>query len=95
MSEWQPIETAPKDGTVIDLWVDGEFAGRRASCYWGKPWHDCGEHGRYCDSEWHDLDNGWVDDLNMPLRSLDDREPTHWMPLPAAPAALSQKKDGE
>jgi hypothetical protein len=84
---WQPIETAPKDGTVIDLYVGGEFEGRRASCYWGKPEHDCGEHGRYCDSDWHDLDDGWVDDLNEPLASWE--QPTHWMPLPAAPAAAS------
>lgn len=34
---WQPIETAPKDGTVIDLW-----------CYW--PQHD--EHRRTADAYW-------------------------------------------
>jgi hypothetical protein len=30
---WQPIETAPKDGTVIDLWCGGE---RYADCQWYK-----------------------------------------------------------
>lgn len=24
MSKWQPIETAPRDGTVVDLWYRGE-----------------------------------------------------------------------
>lgn len=23
MSEWQPIESVPMDGTEVDLWVDG------------------------------------------------------------------------
>jgi hypothetical protein len=33
-SEWQPIETAPKDGTVIDLWIPGWE--RFADCHWSK-----------------------------------------------------------
>jgi hypothetical protein len=89
---WQPIETAPKDGTVIDLWIGGEFAGRRDSCYWGKPDHCCGEHGRYCDSDWHDLDDGWVDDMNMPLSG--EEPPSHWMSLPAAPLASQSAHKG-
>jgi hypothetical protein len=31
---WQPIETAPKDGTVVDLWVRGR--GRVTDCVWGE-----------------------------------------------------------
>lgn len=32
MSEWRPIETAPKDGTEIDVWCD---YGRETNAYWG------------------------------------------------------------
>lgn len=78
---WQPIQTAPKDGTVIDLFVGGEFPGRYADCYWGKPEHCCGEMGQYCDSDWHSAKPGWVTDFNDFL----GEEPTHWMPVPAAP----------
>jgi hypothetical protein len=32
MNNWKPIETAPKDGTMIDLWY--EFGGRIANAQW-------------------------------------------------------------
>jgi len=78
---WQPIETAPKDGSIIDLFADGQ---RWSDCYWGKPLHFCGEAGQYCDSDWHSEPDGWTwSAVNEPF-PFD--EPTHWMPLPAAPA---------
>ncbi len=33
MREWQPIETAPKNGMKIDLWADGR---RWTDCQWGR-----------------------------------------------------------
>lgn len=86
---WQPIETAPKDGTVIDLWIGGEFPRREAECYWGKPHHECGEMGRLCDSDWHDLEDGWVPGHGLFEFSLSDGEITHWMPEPEPPQAAS------
>ncbi len=80
---WQPIETAPKDGTVIDLWHE-EF-GRWASCNWGLPDHTCGEMGSLCDSDVHSMDEGWVTDLNE--ITFPASEYTHWMPLPKPPEA--------
>lgn len=31
--QWQPIETAPKDGAVVDLWC---YGGRVTNCRWSK-----------------------------------------------------------
>jgi len=75
----QPIATAPKDGTVIDLWID---EARVRSCRWGKPGHTCGEAGRYCDSDWHSEPAGLV---NTATNCTLDEAPTHWMPLPEPP----------
>jgi hypothetical protein len=66
---WQPIETAPMDGTAVLCWpfvYFGLFEGR-------------GEQeivvGYFSDDDW------WCE--NAPTAK--QFEPTHWRPLPAAP----------
>jgi hypothetical protein len=71
MSEWQPIATAPRDGT----WVLAHRAGD-----WTLPelvqWHQGVNH-----SYWQTMEYGW------PTKSSQATcGPTHWMPLPAPPA---------
>ncbi len=66
---WQPIETAPKDGTPILLFCPGSWYGdeRVVGCF-----------GSYCCS----VEFYWVD-LASEGMSLD--KPTHWLPLPDPP----------
>jgi hypothetical protein len=42
---WQPIETAPKDGTLIDLW-DDDACRRLPDC----KWHDGRWRQRYAEN---------------------------------------------
>lgn len=75
-AEWQPIETAPKDGTKVDLWAfwpEGSESKRSTDCYWvsgDKEW----SFGRWSESSY----------VHRPVI-------THWRPLPAPPA-LSQEE---
>ena len=72
MTEWQPIDTAPKDGTEILVYgiATGELGGVHEKpetwkvSWFFKNWSLCGGEGYVV----------WVD------------SPTHWMPLPAPPA---------
>lgn len=78
MSEWQPIETAPKDGGPVLLWfpwgktVDSDtgFNGIRFIGLWSSD----GDGGPVC---WRDPED---------FEALGDNA-THWMPLPAPPEA--------
>lgn len=73
MSEWQPIETAPKDGRRILLWVCTRGSIRRGMadiCWWGS--HDAwGEN--WLRNEGRDIVGPHV--------------ATYWMSLPEGPAS--------
>ncbi len=88
MSEfkWQPIETAPKDGTVIDLYRPKPQS----------PWrHQCRVSG------WWDVENQtwvWPSDMDQCAYSdfycgeedkdvFESNDFTHWMPVPSPPEA--------
>ena len=84
---WQPITTAPMDGTIIDVWRDGT----RETVFWGFPPHCCGEMGSYCDSDWHSLKNpGWICSTFGEYVGGKHDPFTHWMPVPAGPAEGSK-----
>jgi len=82
-TRWQPIETAPKDGTVLDLWARREQTDkyeRLADCHW------CGM------TDWLGNEyDGW-DGLSPGLHRTYDN-PTHWMPLPEPPIATAIRKE--
>lgn len=75
VDNWQPIETVPKDGTVIDLY--GINHAGKEERWPGARWEPDYEED---DGPWK---GPWSDgfDCTIPSRFV----PTHWMPLPAPP----------
>lgn len=75
-NDWQPIETAPKDGTVVDLWAGS----RLANCFWNQdPIADA-----------NDDDSCWCQQYSeLPTASFSladyDPQPTYWMKVPEEP----------
>lgn len=88
MTTWQPIETAPMDGTdvlvlfnIASVWV-AHIAFYRGEAEWQ-------ESGQYCwDAPLEDWLGWWSYTRgSVSQEKLDEyRTPTHWMPLPDPPA---------
>lgn len=77
---WQPIETALKDGTPIWAYQPFETGGEQVTMYW-------------TEGEGFGL---WVyTDLCLQEVDPDPTPPTHWMPLPDAPATPAASGIGE
>jgi hypothetical protein len=74
--EWQPIETAPRDGTFVDLWFphNGETLQSRrvADCRWLK-------------IKAFEADSLYAWFAQSGGRAFRMDGPTHWMPLPEPP----------
>lgn len=91
--DWRPIESAPKDGTLVDLWIVGstddvDFYAADACEIKGKPLR----HGRATGMRWqHRPPNpaNWypMDGLGYPLSP--NVMATHYRPLPAPPREKS------
>lgn len=72
--DWQPIETAPKDGTRIIAWrvnVMSPFV-----VFWR-------EHGLSAE----DGEFGWLTLSGIKVHRCYGADPTHWMSLPAPPSS--------
>ena len=74
--EWQPIKTAPKDGTRVLAVVRG--------------WQVCvgrwdGDQWMYLDADDFFSDKTWHQYCAERAEAGAEWEPTHWMPLPATP----------
>ena len=93
---WQPIETAPKDGTPLLLalskkadrnWTVSGLCDDLAIGFW--------QYGRWCSIEVQDCGSmggeltGWMDDW-CPI----DLHPSHWQPLPVPPASERDMEAG-
>lgn len=83
MSEWQPIETAPRDATAVlvhrNIWP-GTKSGYS---------EECNGHNTYV-AEWWENEDGrgggrWVCYMDQVSEPTCPVEPTHWMPLPRQP----------
>lgn len=72
MSEWRDIESAPKDGTHVDIWINGF---RKTDAKWDE------SQNRW---KWFECFVG--PDKRTKRYSFSSRaEVTHWMPIPAPP----------
>jgi hypothetical protein len=81
MSEWQLIETAPKDGTQVDIWGVNHLHYKKIGL-------------RKCNVSFGPVTD-WMgrerDDWRHGMG--EDFEPTHWMPLPQPPAQKDAPND--
>lgn len=101
MSEWQPIETAPKDGTVVDLWIRTscpqsdhtmvDFYDPNATKVKGQSLR----HGRAVSFHWRHFppnSPSWYSKGGFGYPLSPEVEPVAWAPIPSPPVIAKVQK---
>ena len=87
---WQPVETAPKDGIEVFVYVAGDSVFPTAASYKSSAYFE----KEYGDPEY--MAEGWYWSFGYPSDFHEDViSPTHWMPLPAAPTPPNADQKGQ
>lgn len=88
-SQWQPIATAPRDGTDIMIYSHhhGITQAHFSAGYWSEATPD---HDReYSSAAWVCGDDAWQIEIEeVSANEFHDGEATHWMPLPPLPQGV-------
>lgn len=93
MEYWRPISTAPRDGTPVWLFVDGQQTEAWYASLEGSHWDGPnGYDDDYSGSEWICADATWTIQVeeyieNGKIRYFDGKA-THWMPLKEKPSNI-------
>lgn len=74
--QWQPIETAPRDGSRILIHMPEASRLKVQEAYWVTPWEDARDEQCYWSTPHGPAGRGYT---ILPVAV------THWMPLPDAP----------
>lgn len=104
MSDWQPIETAPKDGSKMLLAYRNSLQKwRRVIAFYALKlsveqnddhdgWFEYDEvNDRYCLPEgWYECIENWGEYSSVHMSGV---SPTHWMPLPPPPAIAQETRE--
>lgn len=103
--DWQPIETAPKDGTSVDLWLvsnkrpEGFRVTDCRRSYEGGAWPDVWteDGSRYVNgSRYYDEHDDWeecfVPGNRAHPKAFTWTKATHWRPLPDPPSPILPRK---
>jgi len=86
MNGWEPIDTAPRDGTPIDVWLVGH---REDVDFYCAVSLQIPGHGKLCEgraTDWHFKDGKWrpvMQGLNVPTFI----QPQFWREVPKLPHA--------
>jgi hypothetical protein len=83
MTEWKPIETAPRDGSEILILTS---AGATQARFAAGEWHNYLEGREYDGPVWVCCDDQWQIEIeDCGIHGMNHGTATHWMPLPSLP----------